>query len=307
MRIEVQQLIKRYAGVVAVNQLSFEVDAGEIFAMLGPNGAGKSSTIRMLIGLTQPDDGEMGFHTQQGVQPTLQGAQFGYLPEERGLFQDKSLIATLQYFGQLKGMSKADVAKQAEYWLTEFELWQRKDELLKSLSKGNQQKVQLITAILHQPQLLILDEPFSGLDPLNQEKVIDFLQLLKSKGMTIILSAHQMSLVEKLADRFLLMDQGSALLYGTMSDIRQKVNLGEQLLLDFVDSTDCSTLSKLPGVSDCEQISPVQIRLSLKAGMELPDLLQTIFTQHEVSSLKTEPVDLHSIYLHSLGNRESIK
>jgi ABC-2 type transport system ATP-binding protein len=166
----------------------------------------------------------------------LVSADFGYLPEERGLYQETNIQDTLVYMGQLKGMAKSDALEQANVWLTSFDLAERKKAPLKTLSKGNQQKVQLISAIIHRPKIVFLDEPFSGLDPVNQEKVIEFLQLLKKQGTTIVLSAHQMSLVEKLADRFMLMNKGKASLYGSIKDIRETAKLGTRLTVIFTDT-----------------------------------------------------------------------
>lgn len=303
MELKVSQISKDYTQVKAVNQLSFEVKSGEIFALLGPNGAGKSSTIRMLIGLTAPDTGQIRFKDGTQSFEKLTFEQFGYLPEERGLFQEKSLLATLLYFGRLKGLSKSDARQKAEYWLAQFDLLERKNDSLKSLSKGNQQKVQLISAIIHEPKLLILDEPFSGLDPINQEKVIGFLEQLKAQGMTILLSAHQMSLVEKLADRFLLMNQGQALLYGTLQDIRRASALGDQLIVGFKTPVLATALAQLAGVSKVEQTDATKLTVSLQPDGDVPSLLQIVMQDYQVVSVHTQQADLHQIYLSSLSEQ----
>lgn len=301
MQLTVNHIKKQYAQVLAVDDLSFEVRSGEIFAMLGPNGAGKSSTIRMLIGLTYPDAGGISFSDSKNNKiKELISADFGYLPEERGLYQESNILDTLVYMGQLKGMTKPDAIAQADIWLSSFDLQTRKKDQLKTLSKGNQQKVQLISAIIHQPKIVFLDEPFSGLDPVNQEKVIAFLQTLKQQGTTIILSAHQMSLVEKLADRFLLMDQGKASLYGSIEEIREAAQLGTKLTVTFSQALASDAFAQSEQVLQVSNIEPNVIQFDLAPSCQVPQLLQNILNEHSVQSLRTEPPSLHDIYLNSV-------
>ena len=301
MHLSVTEVKKQYATVLAVDHLSFEVKSGEIFALLGPNGAGKSSTIRMLIGLTRADTGNISFANQQGEKyERLDSADFGYLPEERGLYQENSILKSLEYMGQLKGMSRADAQSEAQKWLEKFDLHERQKDPLKTLSKGNQQKVQLISAIIHQPAIVFLDEPFSGLDPVNQEKVIEFLVMLKQQGTTIILSAHQMSLVEKLADRFLLMDQGRAALYGSMQEIRQKSQLGSTLNVHFSEPVNASDFDLKEGINDILQIDERELKFSLNPTCHVPTLLQSLLSEQSIESLQTQQPSLHDIYLNSV-------
>lgn len=301
MQLAVNHIKKQYAQVLAVDDLSFEVRSGEIFAMLGPNGAGKSSTIRMLIGLTYPDAGGISFSDSKNNKiKELVSADFGYLPEERGLYQESNILDTLVYMGQLKGMTKPDAIAQADIWLSSFDLETRKKDQLKTLSKGNQQKVQLISAIIHQPKIVFLDEPFSGLDPVNQEKVIAFLQTLKQQGTTIILSAHQMSLVEKLADRFLLMDQGKASLYGSIEEIREAAQLGTKLTVTFSQALTSEAFVQSEQILQVSNIEPNVIQFDLAPSCQVPQLLQNILNEHPVQSLQTEPPSLHDIYLNSV-------
>ena len=301
MQLSVKQIRKQYAEVLAVDDLSFEVKSGEIFALLGPNGAGKSSTIRMLIGLTYPDTGVISFINIEGQKiPKLVSGDFGYLPEERGLYQESNIQDTLVYMGQLKGMTKADALEQANMWLTSFDLAERQKDQLKTLSKGNQQKVQLISAIIHRPKIVFLDEPFSGLDPINQEKVISFLQLLRQQGTTIILSAHQMSLVEKLADRFLLMNKGKATLYGSIKDIRQAAQLGTNLTVTFSDPVNIESFLLTEQIIQVISIDTHTIQFTLAPSCHVPQFLQSMLTEHQIESLQTEQPSLHDIYIDSV-------
>jgi ABC-2 type transport system ATP-binding protein len=301
VQLSVKQIRKQYAEVLAVDDLSFEVKSGEIFALLGPNGAGKSSTIRMLIGLTYPDTGVISFTNIEGQKiPKLVSGDFGYLPEERGLYQESNIQDTLVYMGQLKGMTKADASEQAKIWLTSFDLAERQKDQLKTLSKGNQQKVQLISAIIHRPKIVFLDEPFSGLDPVNQEKVISFLQLLRQQGTTIILSAHQMSLVEKLADRFMLMNKGKATLYGSIKDIRQAAQLGTNLTVTFSDPVSIESFLLTEQIMQVVSIDSHSIQFTLAPSCHVPQFLQSMLAEHQIESLQTEQPSLHDIYINSV-------
>jgi len=301
MQLSVSQIRKQYAEVLAVDDLSFEVKSGEIFALLGPNGAGKSSTIRMLIGFTYPDTGEIVFSVDEGQTITqLVSADFGYLPEERGLYQESNIQDTLVYMGQLKGMTKSDALEQTDVWLTSFDLAERKKDQLKTLSKGNQQKVQLISAIIHRPKIVFLDEPFSGLDPVNQEKVIAFLQLLKQQGTTIILSAHQMSLVEKLADRFMLMNKGKATLYGSIKDIRETAQLGTNLTVTFSEPVTIESFELTEQIIQVSSIDSHNIQFTLAPLCHVPRFLQNMLAEHRIESLQTAQPSLHDIYINSV-------
>jgi ABC-2 type transport system ATP-binding protein len=301
VQLSVKQIRKQYAEVLAVDDLSFEVKSGEILALLGPNGAGKSSTIRMLTGLTYPDTGVISFTDIKGQKiPKLVSGDFGYLPEERGLYQESNIQDTLVYMGQLKGMTKADALEQAEIWLTSFDLAERQKDQLKTLSKGNQQKVQLISAIIHRPKIVFLDEPFSGLDPVNQEKVISFLQLLRKQGTTIILSAHQMSLVEKLADRFLLMNKGKATLYGSIKDIRQAAQLGTNLTVTFSDPVSGESFLLTEKIMQVVSIDSHTVQFTLAPSCHVPQFLQSMLAEHQIESLQTEQPSLHDIYINSV-------
>jgi ABC-2 type transport system ATP-binding protein len=301
VQLSVKQIRKQYAEVLAVDDLSFEVKSGEIFALLGPNGAGKSSTIRMLIGLTYPDTGMISFTNIEGQKITkLVSGDFGYLPEERGLYQESNIQDTLVYIGQLKGMTKTNALEQAEIWLTSFDLAERQKDPLKTLSKGNQQKVQLISAIIHRPKIVFLDEPFSGLDPVNQEKVISFLQLLRQQGTTIIISAHQMSLVEKLADRFMLMNKGKATLYGSIKDIRQAAQLGTSLTVTFSGPVSIESFLLTRQILQVISIDTHTIQFTLAPSCHVPQFLQSMLAEHQIESLQTEQPSLHDIYINSV-------
>lgn len=306
MELLVNKIKKHYAQVTAIKELSFSVKQGEIFALLGPNGAGKSSLVRMLTGFTQPDSGEITLTLNNEQFSSIPAYSLGYLPEDRGLYPEKSIIKNLIYFAQLNGVDKKLANEQACYWLDRFDLLDRKDEQLKTLSKGNQQKVQLISAVIHQPKWVILDEPFSGLDPVNQEKVVVFLSELKAKGMTVILSAHQMAMVEKLADRMLLMNLGEAVFYGTLSEIQQQANSTVELSVQFSQAVDTEKSKHLLAQFTHRYIDEYSLSLTLTDEASMNDLLNTLTSIGELQSLQSKKMDLHQLYLNAIASHREI-
>jgi ABC-2 type transport system ATP-binding protein len=215
----VEHLQKTYAGVDAVKDLSFEVEHGEIFGLLGPNGAGKTTTIRVLMDIIKPDAGRVRV---LGQAPGATRERVGYLPEERGLYRNLRVGECLTYLGQLKGLPRAAAHKRAGELLARVDLSEWSNKKVLELSRGMQQKVQLIASLLHDPALVILDEPFQGLDPVNAEMVRDVIRDLRARGVTVILSAHEMSQVEALCDRIALIDHGRAMLYGALADLKRQ-------------------------------------------------------------------------------------
>jgi ABC-2 type transport system ATP-binding protein len=213
------RLHKSFASVVAVNQLSLQIERGAIFGLLGPNGAGKTTTIRMLMDIIKPDSGEARV---LGRRPGEARTRVGYLPEERGLYRGLRVHECLTYFGQLKGMPRAEAARRATMLLERVELADRARARVQELSRGMQQKAQIAATLIHDPELVILDEPFQGLDPVNVDLVRTLIRELRAQGKTIVLSAHEMSLVESLCERIALINQGEIVLNGELSEIKQR-------------------------------------------------------------------------------------
>ncbi len=218
--LEVKNLTKRFGSLVAVDQASFEVPEGSIFGLIGRNGAGKTTTIRMMMGIYMPDEGEVNL---RGVKV---GQEFknrvGYLPEERGLYKKMKVMDTLNYFAEIKGKSGRDVHKRANEYLKRFELYDRRLSKVEDLSKGNQQKLQFIATVLHDPDFVILDEPFSGLDPVNTNLLKDIILEMKERGKVIIFSTHLMDFAEKLCDHLAMIDHGKIILKGKLSEIKSR-------------------------------------------------------------------------------------
>ena len=222
--VHVAGITKTFAGRQAVHDLSFDVFPGEIFSLLGPNGAGKTTTVRMLIGVIQPDEGRITVSLDGVTQTTLPPTRTSYLPEDRGLYREIPVLRTLVYFGQLRGLDKHEATKRALDWLARVNLLDRKDERVDSLSKGNQQRVQLIASIIHRPRLAILDEPLNGADPRQRVHFQHLLRQLATQGRTIILSSHILEEVEQLAETVLLIVNGKLAASGGFRAIRAALN-----------------------------------------------------------------------------------
>ena len=218
--IETNDLTKRFNGLVAVDRLNMEVERGEIFGLLGPNGAGKTTTIRMLLDIIKPDEGTIRL---LGHPPGPEAQErIGYLPEERGLYRDLKLLECLTYLAVLKGMDRKLVRKRAETLLEQVGLGGEGGSKVKALSKGMQQKAQLVATLVHDPELVILDEPFLGLDPISTEQVKELIWDLRERGKTVVLSTHMMNQVERMCDRILLINEGRRVLYGPLEEIKAR-------------------------------------------------------------------------------------
>ena len=217
--LRVSHVTKRFGEFTAVDDLSFDVRAGRVFGFLGPNGAGKTTTIRMIVGITFPDDGAIELFGER-VSPALQN-RIGYLPEERGLYKKMKVVDQLKYFAALKGVSSAEADKRIDFWLERMRLSEWKRKKTSDLSKGMQQKIQFISTVLHDPDLLILDEPFSGLDPVNVEFMIDVLSEFRSQRKTVIFSTHLMETAERLCHDIILINKSRKVVGGSLREVKE--------------------------------------------------------------------------------------
>jgi ABC-2 type transport system ATP-binding protein len=219
--LELKNLQKHYATQKAVDDVSFSIKQGSIFGLLGPNGAGKTTLLRMITGIFYPDSGDLLFDGKP-FDPQNDFVHIGYMPEERGLYKKMKIGEQAMYLAQLKGLSKSESLEKIKYWFKKFEMeswWNKKVE---DLSKGMSQKLQFVTTVLHEPKLIILDEPFSGLDPLNANLIKDEIYGLAQRGSTIIFSTHRMEQVEEICDHIILMNLGKKILDGTVTDVKQQ-------------------------------------------------------------------------------------
>ena len=218
--VEVHHILKAYGNRAAVNDVSFDVDQGEIFGLIGPNGAGKTTTIRMMMDIIKPDSGEIKVMGERLTEASKN--KIGYLPEERGLYKKMTVIDSILYFASLKGIDNQLARKRGEALLKRADLLSHQNKRIEELSRGMGQIVQLIITIIHEPDLIILDEPFSGLDPVNTQLLKDMIRDLKNKGKTIIMSTHLMNDIEELCDRLLMINKGRAVLYGGVAEVKSK-------------------------------------------------------------------------------------
>ena len=218
--LEVQNVVKQYGDYTALNNVSLQVPKGSIYGLLGPNGAGKTTFIRIINQITQADSGSVFINGKKLNPEHIK--QIGYMPEERGLYKNMSVGDQILYFGELKGMSKNDALSQAKYWFEQLQIDQWWKKKLSELSKGMAQKIQFVVTVLHRPKLLILDEPFSGFDPVNANLIKDQILKLKNNGTTIILSTHRMESVEEMCDYVALINHAKKVLDGKVFDVREK-------------------------------------------------------------------------------------
>jgi ABC-2 type transport system ATP-binding protein len=219
--LSLSHLVKHYATQKAVDDISFDIQKGSIFGLLGPNGAGKTTLLRMITGIFYPDGGEIKLDGKH-FDPLLDIREIGYMPEERGLYKKMKIGEQALYLAQLRGLSKAEAMERITYWFEKFEMQSWWNKKVEDLSKGMSQKLQFVITVLHEPKLIILDEPFSGLDPLNANLIKDEIYALAKKGATIIFSTHRMEQVEEICDHIVLVNLGKKILDGTVADIKQQ-------------------------------------------------------------------------------------
>ncbi|MFB7139789.1 ABC transporter ATP-binding protein [Gottfriedia sp. NPDC056225] len=229
MTLEIKQLSKKFGDAIAVNQLSLTLPKGRVLGLLGRNGAGKTTTIKMLIGLLTPTNGEINW---EGIPFKTTKVKVGYLPEERGLFTKSKVVDQLKYFGKLEGMSNKEVDKEITYWLDRLEIPHYRNKKAGELSKGNQQKIQLIVTLLHNPELIILDEPFSGLDPVNADLMASIITEEIEKGKTVILSSHRMDQVEAFCEHVCILKNGNVVAEGSLSRLKEEYGYRNLILED---------------------------------------------------------------------------
>ena len=299
---------KAFRTTRAVDGVSFNVRSGEIFALLGPNGAGKSTLVRMMIGMIPPDQGAIRWLDDLGNRIELNPSQIGYLPEDRGLYKDQKVSRILEYFGQLRGMTVKDSVKAATEWAERLEIKQYLNQKLETLSKGNQQKVQVAAAVLHKPRVAFLDEPFSGLDPINQELMIELIRQLRDEGTTVLLSAHQLELVERLADRVLLLARGKQIVSGTIHDVKSSAYGGYSLRITYsvpIGELNFLAWSDDSSLEGCELTDGRSIKLTLRNRSDASKWLERASALGDVTDFRGGYLSLHEIYLKAVNGQST--
>ena len=302
----IEDVVKGYDGKIAVDGVSFEVGGGEVFGLLGPNGAGKSTLIRMTMDILRPDTGRILVNGRPSIDADHD--KIGYLPEERGLYRKQKVIDVLDYFGRLKGMKGPDVRAKAQAELDRIGLGAWAKKRVDALSKGMQQKVQIVGTLLHEPEVVILDEPFAGLDPVNARLVKDIILALKRDGRLVVLSTHQMDQVEELCDRIVMIDRGRRMLYGTVPEIKKRY--AEELRgaagRDNVVLVDGGgEFALLPGVMHVER-SGGAMKLTLAPDLRPEQFLTSALsagmtiTRFEAAPLPLEEIFVHVVTTHAM-------
>lgn len=303
--LRVNSLTKSFSNVKAVSNISFSVDQGDIFAFLGPNGAGKTTTLRILLDIIKADEGQIEWNLDGNIHHLPKSNQIGYLPEERGLYPDIPILKSLVYLASIRGMDKSEAKKTAHEWLERLGLADRAKEKLQVLSKGNQQKIQFIASVLHKPAFAILDEPFTGLDPLNQEMFIEFIREINNQGTTILLSAHQMQLVEKIANKVLLINKGQELYNGSLSDIYKTLGNKKIIELNFKSGWNEDTLKSIRNVEKIDFVDSSIVKLTLGHDSDMKSILSDLAKLDGNFDIYTHKPDLHDIFLHFVKNQIS--
>ncbi|MCJ8209879.1 ABC transporter ATP-binding protein [Mucilaginibacter sp. RS28] len=298
--LSIRHIVKQYAGHTALNDVSLEVESGKIFGLLGPNGAGKTSLIRIINQITAPDSGEVYFNGERLNQSHIE--RIGYLPEERGLYKKMEIGEQIVYLARLKGLSRHEATKRIKYWFEKLQIenwWHKKVE---ELSKGMQQKAQFVATVLHEPELLILDEPFSGFDPVNAEVIKDEILELNRKGATILFSTHRMESVEELCDSIALINKSQKILDGKVKAIRKSYRndtylveyAGEQI--SFNGNEPFEQLAELG-----EDDGAYMVKLKLKPGADSNSVLQYFIPRVRVNMLQEVIPTMHEIFIEKVN------
>ncbi len=295
--VEVSHIAKAFGATQAVADVSFSVEGGEIFGLLGPNGAGKTTTIRLVLDLFKPDGGTVS--VLGGPMDEDKKERIGYMPEERGLYQDIPLERCLVYLATLKGLPAAEARHRVGRYLAQFGLAQHRTKKVKDLSKGMQQKAQIINTILHNPELIIIDEPFASLDPVNTQMVKELMHELREQGTTIIMCTHQMHQVEELCDRILLINKGRNVLYGELDAIRRQYS-GHAVIV-----RSPQALPRLAGVSQM-LLHNNGVRLTLTSGTTPQSVLQSMLIEGVVlEKFEIALPSVEEIFLQAVGKEEA--
>ncbi|MBI5215900.1 MAG: ATP-binding cassette domain-containing protein [Ignavibacteriae bacterium] len=294
--LQASHLRKEYTTVLAVDDVSLNVNSGEMFGLIGPNGAGKTTTIRMILNIITPDYGTVLIDGRAYDESTRNIV--GYLPEERGLYKKNKVLNTIIYFATLRGISVPEAKRRALDWLKRFDLLDKVNAKIEELSKGNQQKVQFINSILHDPKLVILDEPFSGLDPVNQILLKDILMELKDAGKAIIFSTHMMEQAEKLCEKICLINKGRIVLEGGLQEVKQRFGKNS-IHLEY--GGDGAFLSSLPYIKQAN-VYENYAELELDGQESVRELLIEVSTKLTVRKFEFVEPSLNSIFLKMVGN-----
>ena len=295
MTLILDNVTKRFGSFTAVDRINFTIPEKQIFGFLGANGAGKTTTFRMILGLIDASEGSItwnGKPIDYSVSPII-----GYLPEERGLYPKLKVSDQIVYLAELRNMKKADTLKELDYWLERFKIPDYKNKKVEELSKGNQQKIQFIASIIHKPKLLIMDEPFSGLDPVNVDLLKDAVLELKNNGTTIIFSSHRMEHAEELCENLCIMQKGKPVVQGTLKDVKR--SYGKKNLVIHSD-LEMDFLADFTGVHKLRKTSE-GVRLQIENEEVAESIQKALFVKGFVRKFELEEPTLHDIFVEKVG------
>jgi ABC-2 type transport system ATP-binding protein len=306
--VKIENISKSFQGKYALDNVSLEIKKGEIFGLLGPNGAGKTTLIRIINQIIQADSGQIYFDNEPLKQRHLE--LIGYLPEERGLYRSMKVLDHLIFLGQLRGLKKNDALKTSELWLEKMEISSWKSKRIEELSKGMAQKVQFLGAIIHEPKLLILDEPLSGFDPINVELILSILKEMKDQGKTILLSTHNMKSVEEICDRAAIIHQSKKMCEGEVINLRETIKNGHYAIrfqgnmIAFVNAlwTDFELIEK-------KELSTnrFEATVAMRSSAEFEDLLKSLMGQVKLEAAWEVMPSMHDVFLSNVQSYESIQ
>jgi ABC-2 type transport system ATP-binding protein len=294
--VELQHVRKAYDTKIAVADLSFKIEPGSMFGLLGPNGSGKTSSIRMMIGITVPDSGTVTLFGQPFTRAHL--SRIGYLPEERGLYKKMKVMDQLIFLGQLHGLDAATASRRAHLWCERMEITEAIHKKTEELSKGMQQKIQFIAALLHEPDLIVMDEPFSGLDPVNATLLQDTLVELRKQGRTILFSTHRMDQVEKLCDNICLIHNSHLVLSGSMREIKSRYP-ANRIIMNF--EGDASFLNH-PSIETAKNYSG-HAEIKLRDGADAQTLLMAATAKARITRFEVMEPTLEDIFIEVVGSK----
>ncbi len=299
--LEIHEISKRYGDFIAVDRFSLSAGRGEVLGFLGPNGAGKTSTIRMIMGITRPDSGTLrilGAARAEDVRDRV-----GYLPEERGLYRKMTVDQTLRYFGKLKGLRGAGLTRALEEQIERVGLGEWRHKRVETLSKGMSQKIQFICCILHKPDLLILDEPFSGLDPMNADLLERLLRELRAANVSVLFSTHQMETAERLCDRLALINRGKLLLNGTLAEIKRGI---AARVLVIEGAGEFNGMLKTPGVCG-GHVTDGHARLDLTADADPQQILASLLPHVRLTRFEVVSPTLQRIFVDAIERDDALR
>ncbi|MCT2535552.1 ABC transporter ATP-binding protein [Aquibacillus koreensis] len=295
MTLKLTNVTKKFGSFTAVDQLSIEIPEQQIFGFLGANGAGKTTTFRMILGLLDESSGDISWNNEPV--DYSKSNYIGYLPEERGLYPKLKVSDQIVYLGRLRGMKKNDILQELKKWLERFKVEDYFDKKVEELSKGNQQKIQFISAVIHKPKLLILDEPFSGLDPVNVEMLKQAVVDLKNEGTSIVFSSHRMEHVEELCEHLCIMQRGKPVVHGALKEIKR--SFGKKNLFIHADF-DLNFLKDLPGVVGFKDF-PEGCKLQIESEEKSQDILTAIQGKGFIRRFELEEPSLNDIFIEKAG------